>query len=1143
MFLIYLHTYVHEKLAGNSNFANVKLEELSAKYTKSQSLLQLGEAIAQKNGNNTIKVTGVQGSAAAVILSALWKKAGNAARYLCVLNDEDEAGYFFQDFKALCGGCNDVMFYPSSYRLKGSKYVPDDGNGILRTEALGKIVADDSHIAIITYPEALAEKVSDGRTLAEYSMKVAKGDVIDISELETQLTQWGFKSVDYVYQPGEFALRGSIVDIFSFTSDNPFRLDFFGDEIDSIRTFDIRSQLSIEPQDSVIIAPQAKASGNGGVSLMQLLPEKTLYVVKDTQFVSERIDATAEKIIAAKSMEQQTPDNSLFVSGKDFIESINSHKSIEFENAKKKTAGNTVAFNTHLQPMFHKNFDLAKNTFESYTNKNYEVFVAADNAKQLERLKSIFTDLNSKATFSPLSGTIHKGFADDDLKLCIFTDHEIFDRFHRYNFHNNSTQNGHVALTLKEIGELRVGDYVVHVDHGVGKFAGLVNMHSGNAAQEMIKLTYANDDVVLVSINSLHKLSKYRGKEGEAPHLNHLGTGAWQRLKDRTKKKIKDIARDLIKLYSERLQKEGFQFSADNYLQHELEASFIYEDTPDQLKATLAVKADMEKARPMDRLICGDVGFGKTEIAIRAAFKAACDGKQTAVMVPTTLLAFQHFKTFSERLKNFPVRVDYLSRSRSAAQTKQVLKDLSDGKIDIIIGTHKLVGRNVKFKDLGLLIIDEEQKFGVAVKEKLRQMKVNVDTLTLTATPIPRTLQFSFMGARDLSVIQTPPPNRYPIETQVCTFSENTIADAINFEMRRSGQVFFVCNRISRLPDIANFIHRIIPEARIAIGHGQMPPEQLENTIIDFINYDYDILLSTTIVENGVDIPNVNTIIIDGAQNFGLSDLHQMRGRVGRSNKKAYCYLLAPPLSSLPNDSRRRLEAIENFSDLGNGINIAMQDLDIRGAGNLLGAEQSGFIADLGYETYQKILNEAVSELKAKEFSSLYEEDMKDSNNDHGDYFVEECVIESDLAMFFPEQFVPGSSERISLYRELDSIESDEELSAYRKRLEDRFGALPPQAEELMNVVSLRQKGHKLGIERIILKNGLMLLYFVSDNESVYYKSSTFEKVIGYAMRHIHTCKLEEIKSKRRMLIQNIKSVASATSVLDEIIQNGSKTP
>lgn len=1121
----------------------MKLEELSAKYTKNQSLLQLGEAIAQKDGNNTIKVTGVRGSAAAVILSALWKKAGNAARYLCVLNDEDEAGYFFQDFKALCGGCNDIMFYPSSYRLKGSKYVSDDGNGILRTEALGKIVANDSRIAIVTYPEALAEKVSDGRTLAEYSMKVGKGDVIDISELETQLTQWGFKSVDYVYQPGEFALRGSIVDIFSFTSDNPFRLDFFGDEIDSIRTFDIRSQLSIEPQDSVIIAPQAKASGNRGVSLMQLLPEKTLYVVKDTQFVSERIDATAEKIIAVKSMEQQTPDNSLFVSGKDFIESINSHKSIKLESAKTKTAGNTVAFSTHLQPMFHKNFDLAKNTFESYTNKNYEVFVAADNAKQLERLKSIFTDLNSKATFSPLSGTIHKGFADDDLKLCIFTDHEIFDRFHRYNFHNNSTQNGHVALTLKEIGELRVGDYVVHVDHGVGKFAGLVNMHSGNAAQEMIKLTYANDDVVLVSINSLHKLSKYRGKEGEAPRLNHLGTGAWQRLKDRTKKKIKDIARDLIKLYSERLQKEGFQFSADNYLQHELEASFIYEDTPDQLKATLAVKADMEKARPMDRLICGDVGFGKTEIAIRAAFKAACDGKQTAVMVPTTLLAFQHFKTFSERLKNFPVRVDYLSRSRSAAQTKKVLKDLSDGKIDIIIGTHKLVGRNVKFKDLGLLIIDEEQKFGVAVKEKLRQMKVNVDTLTLTATPIPRTLQFSFMGARDLSVIQTPPPNRYPIETQVCTFSENTIADAINFEMRRSGQVFFVCNRISRLPDIANFIHRLIPEARIAIGHGQMPPEQLENTIIDFINYDYDILLSTTIVENGVDIPNVNTIIIDGAQNFGLSDLHQMRGRVGRSNKKAYCYLLAPPLSSLPNDSRRRLEAIENFSDLGSGINIAMQDLDIRGAGNLLGAEQSGFIADLGYETYQKILNEAVSELKAKEFSSLYEEDMKDSNNDHGDYFVEECVIESDLAMFFPEQFVPGSSERISLYRELDSIESDEELSAYRKRLEDRFGALPPQAEELMNVVSLRQKGHKLGIERIILKNGLMLLYFVSDNESVYYKSSTFEKVIGYAMRHIHTCKLEEIKSKRRMLIQNIKSVASATSVLDEIIQNGSKTP
>ena len=635
-------------------------------------------------------------------------------------------------------------------------------------------------------------------------------------------------------------------------------------------------------------------------------------------------------------------------------------------------------------------------------------------------------------------------------------------------------------------------------------------------------------------------MSKYRGKDGEAPHLNHLGTGAWQRLKDRTKKKIKDIARDLIKLYSERQQKKGFAYSADNYLQHELEASFIYEDTPDQLKATLAVKADMERERPMDRLVCGDVGFGKTEVAIRAAFKAACDGKQTAVMVPTTLLAFQHFQTFSERLKDFPVKVDYLSRARSAAQTKIVLKELQEGKIDIIVGTHKLVGKNVKFKDLGLLIIDEEQKFGVAVKEKLRQMKVNVDTLTLTATPIPRTLQFSFMGARDMSIIQTPPPNRYPIETQICTFDEEIIAEAINNEMRRGGQIFFVCNKIARLPNIADFIRRKVPNARVVIGHGQMPSEQLENIIVDFINYDYDVLVSTTIIENGVDIPNVNTIIIDNAQNFGLSDLHQMRGRVGRSNKKAYCYLIAPPLSLLPDDSRRRLEAIENFSDLGSGINIAMQDLDIRGAGNLLGAEQSGFIADLGYDTYQKILNEAVVELKTQEFTDLYEEEINNKSIDHGDLYVTECTIESDLQMCFPESYVPGSSERILLYRELDSIDNDIELEAYRKRLEDRFGTPPSQAEELMRVVTLRRYGKKLGVEKILLKSGIMLLFFVSDKNSPFYKSATFSKVIDYAMHHIRTCKLEEVNSKRRMQIQNINSVSKATDALKEmlVVQN-----
>lgn len=1111
------------------NFAFVDLRSFLEKYSQGKNISLLCETV-NKQHNQLISVSGVHGSAYATIAAALYEKKSAPSFIMCILNDEDEAGYFYQDLKALLKNSSDVMFYPSSYRLRGGKYIKDEENGILRTEALGKIIAGNEPFLLVSYPEAVAEKVSDKKKLAGNYEKISAGDAIDISELEKKLLGWGFRNVDYVYQPGEFAIRGSIVDVFSFSSNNPFRLDFFGDEISSIRSFDIRTQLSIDKQENIILAPQTKTDVTNSIQVSQLLPENTLYIVRSLNFISERIDIFKDKIL----------DESTFISGQEFDSEIRNHRIIESEPVKRTEKRESIAFNIHSQPLFHKNFDLVKKTFEDYASKQYKIFVTADNSKQLERLKSILGDLNSSITFTPVEGTVHTGFVDDDMRVCLFTDHEIFDRYHRYNLLNNSVRNGHMALSLKEIKELQVGDYVVHVDHGVGKFAGLVNIRSGNNMQEMIKLVYANDDVVLVSISSLHKLSKYRGKDGEAPHLNHLGTGAWQRLKDRTKKKIKDIARDLIKLYSERQQKKGFAFSADNYLQHELEASFIYEDTPDQLKATLAVKADMERERPMDRLVCGDVGFGKTEVAIRAAFKAACDGKQTAVMVPTTLLAFQHFQTFSERLKDFPVKVDYLSRARSAAQTKIVLKELQEGKIDIIVGTHKLVGKNVKFKDLGLLIIDEEQKFGVAVKEKLRQMKVNVDTLTLTATPIPRTLQFSFMGARDMSIIQTPPPNRYPIETQICTFDEEIIAEAINNEMRRGGQIFFVCNKIARLPNIADFIRRKVPNARVVIGHGQMPSEQLENIIVDFINYDYDVLVSTTIIENGVDIPNVNTIIIDNAQNFGLSDLHQMRGRVGRSNKKAYCYLIAPPLSLLPDDSRRRLEAIENFSDLGSGINIAMQDLDIRGAGNLLGAEQSGFIADLGYDTYQKILNEAVVELKTQEFTDLYEEEINNKSIDHGDLYVTECTIESDLQMCFPESYVPGSSERILLYRELDSIDNDIELEAYRKRLEDRFGTPPSQAEELMRVVTLRRYGKKLGIEKILLKSGIMLLFFVSDKNSPFYKSATFSKVIDYAMHHIRTCKLEEVNSKRRMQIQNINSVSKATDALKEmlVVQN-----
>ncbi len=1116
------------------NFVSVNLREFLEKYRGSGAAGRLCEA-ARGGGGRVTRVSGVRGSAYAAAAAALRGAAGMPEVIVCVLDDEDEAGYFFQDLKALCRDGAGVMFYPSGRRLRGGGYVKDEENCVLRTEALGKIVSGCAPLMVVSYPEAVAEKVPGRKALAGNYLKVSEGEAAGIAALEERLLRWGFRNADYVYRPGEFAVRGSIVDVFSFSSNDPFRLDFFGDEICSIRTFDIRTQLSVERRKSVVLAPQTGTSG--GVPVVQLFPEDTLFIVKRPGFVAERIDIFREKMLSGKRADG-APEEESFVTGREFREFLGGRNVIVSESTGGAGDGLSVAFNTRPQPLFHKNFDLVKEAFEDYAARGYGIFVAADNPKQLERLRSILRNLNAGAAFTPVEGTVHAGFVDDELKVCLFTDHEIFDRYHRYSLVNNSVRNGHMALSLKEIKELQIGDYVVHIDHGIGKFAGLVNVGSGGNTQEMIKLIYANDDIVLVSIGSLHKLSKYKGKEGELPRLNHLGTGAWQRLKDRTKRKIKDIARDLIKLYSERQKKRGFAFSADSYLQQELEASFVYEDTPDQLKATLEVKADMEKDRPMDRLVCGDVGFGKTEVAVRAAFKAACDGKQTAVLVPTTLLAFQHFQTFSERLRDFPVKVDYLSRARTAAQAKQVLQDLRDGKTDIIIGTHKLAGKNVRFKDLGLLVIDEEQKFGVAVKERLRQMKTDVDTLTLTATPIPRTLQFSLMGARDMSAIQTPPPNRYPIETQICTFDEDVIAEAIRYELKRNGQVFFVCNKIARLPGIANFIRRRLPEARVAIGHGQMPPEQLENTMVDFINCDYDVLVTTTIIENGVDIPNVNTIIVSDAQHFGLSDLHQMRGRVGRSDKKAFCYLIAPPLSLLPDDSRRRLEAIENFTDLGSGINIAIQDLDIRGAGNLLGAEQSGFIADLGYDAYQKILNEAVTELKAQEFADLYTSDVKDCDAGDGGLFVTDCTVESDLQMCFPESYVPGASERIQLYRELDAIENDKELEAYRRRLEDRFGEPPRQAEELMRVVTLRRNGKKLGIEKILLRAGVMLLLFVSDKDSPYYQSAAFESVINYAMLHFHACKLEEANGKRRMLVQGVKSMSDAADTLAGILSS-----
>ena len=975
-------------------------------------------------------------------------------------------------------------------------------------------------------------------------LTLAKGEEKPMNDIVSTLRDFGFSEVDYVYEPGQFARRGSILDVFSFSSEYPFRIDFFGDEIDTIRTFEVENQLSKDKCDNVTIVPELSQSNEERIPILQFLPKDTFLCMKDFTYVCDIINkvyeegfsqqALVEMTAGATEMECQEIMNRMrsdiqLVTASTFMRDALDFRMIEMGHKPSRNADTTIRFDIKPQPLFHKNFDLLKKSLEDYQLMGYKVYILADSRKQQERLKEILE------AFVPVDKTLHEGFVDNMMKACFFTDHQIFDRFHKYNLRSEKARSGKVALTLKEISQFEIGDYVVHIDHGIGKFGGLVRMPQGDGYQEMIKITYQRGDAIYVSIHSLYKVSKYKAQDnGEPPRMSTLGTGQWERLKERTKSKIKDIARDLILLYAKRRKEKGFPFSHDSYLQHELEASFLYEDTPDQLKATNDVKADMEKARPMDRLVCGDVGFGKTEVAVRAAFKAATDSKQVAVLVPTTVLAYQHFQTFSKRLKDFPVRVDYLTRARSAKQTKELLKDLEDGKIDILIGTHKLISKQVKFKDLGLLIIDEEQKFGVSTKEKLRQIKVNVDTLTMSATPIPRTLQFSLVGARDLSVIQTPPPNRYPIQTEIHTFSPEIIVDAINFEMSRNGQVYIVNNRISDLQRLKETILKYIPDARIAIGHGQMKPEELEHIILDFANYDYDVLISTTIVENGIDIPNANTIIINSAQYFGLSDLHQMRGRVGRGNRKAFCYLLAPPLSALNQESRRRLEALENFSDLGSGINIAMQDLDIRGAGNMLGAEQSGFIADLGYETYQKILSQAVTELKNDEFSEIYKEEIK-SGEMTGEDFVDDCSVESDIEMYFPDQWVPTDSERMLLYRELDNLKNDDELARYRQRLIDRFGEIPKVANELMNVVPLRRKAKQLGCERLMLKMGRMTMFFVSNPNSPYYQSKAFDSILNYIASNPRRCNIRENNGKRSLVVNDVKTVEDAIVVFEEI--------
>lgn len=1132
----------------------MKIEELRTLYA---SLPQLG-ALAKllKDGKTRhISLNGLVASAPALFFAAFAERCPYPI--LFILEDADTAGYFHNDLKAL--GIEPFLL-PSSYRRAVKYGQRDAGSEILRTETMAALSAEKTEgkpLYIVTEPSALAERVVSKERLNDQTIRLETGQEVEVVALEKQLRALGFQEVDYVYEPGQFAVRGSILDVYSYSSEYPFRIDFFGDEIDTLRTFEVETQLSLQKRKQVEIVPElAQADHEQLTSFLHLLPEETLIVTKDLHYVADRIgkifdegfskSAQTEQMEGKSEVEQEAirqqmlAETKLIGRGK-FLTDALGFRRIETATSPTHTAEAVITCETTPQPLFHKNFDLLLQTLRDDAAGGKRVFILADSQKQNDRLREIFASKVSESggtpvAFTPVDRTLHEGFNDETLGLALYTDHQIFDRFHKYTLRSDKAKQGKMALTMKELREMEPGDFVVHVDFGIGKFAGLVRVPAGESYQEMIRLVYQHGDIADVSIHSLYKISKYRRAEsGEAPRLSILGSGTWNKLKEKTKKRIKDIARDLIKLYAQRRHERGFAFSADNYMQHELEASFLYEDTPDQLKSTQQVKHDMESPRPMDRLVCGDVGFGKTEVAIRAAFKAACDNKQVAVLVPTTVLAFQHFKTFSERLQGMPVRVDYLSRARTTKQTRQVTEDLAAGKIDILVGTHKLIGKSVKWKDLGLLIIDEEQKFGVATKEKLRQLKTNVDTLTLSATPIPRTLQFSLMGARDMSIMRTPPPNRYPIQTEIATFSSEVIADAINFEMSRGGQVFFVNDRIAGLAPIAEMIHKYVPDCRVGIGHGQMSPEELEKIVMGFMNYDYDVLLSTTIVENGIDISNANTIIINDAHRFGLSDLHQMRGRVGRSNRKAFCYLLAPPLANLTADARRRLEALETFSELGSGFSIAMQDLDIRGAGNLLGAEQSGFMEDLGYETYQKILTQAVTELKNDEFQDLYAEQIAQGEAISGDDFVDDCAVESDLEMYFPDNYVPGSSERMLLYRELDNIERDEELEAYRQRLIDRFGPVPRQGEELMLVVPLRRVGRRLGCEKIILRQGRMQMQFVSNTQSAFYQSAAFGRVINYIGYHPRRCNLKEKNGKRSMVVSQVASVKEAVEILKDI--------
>ncbi len=1131
--------------------AAITLAEADRLFATPGRIKRIAEWLDDKNIRR-IALPGLPGSAPAMLFAALPKRR---IPYLVIAADAEEAGYLYNDLVQISGDAASVAIFPSGYKRHIKYGQPDPPARILRTETLDAIRNSKELRWVVTSPDALAEKVPLPAELATSTLSLRSGSRDVMSETLRRLRELDFKEVDYVYEPGQFARRGSILDVFSFAFEYPYRIDYFDDEIDSIRSFNVETQLSIERVEEISIIPAGAADAGEGVSLPEFMlgmPGAKGSKAQDFTVITRSAAMTVESVRAicgesfshaALIADEGDPDAMTKTVDPDrFEEALLGAKIIGYSPAAENNPAvgspdATLQFDCALQSLYHKNFNLIADSFTRLLADGYQIYILSDSDLQIRRLRDIFEERGDKISFTPVGPTIHEGFVDHAEKRCFFTDHQIFDRFHKFALRSDKARSGKIALSLKELNQIEVGDYIVHVDHGIGRFAGLIKTAVNGRPQEMIKLTYQNDDIILVSIHALHKLSKYRAKEGVPPKISKLGTGAWQRIKDRTKQKMKDMARDLIRLYAARREEQGFSFSPDSYLQHELEASFAYEDTPDQLRATTEIKADMESPRPMDRLICGDVGFGKTELAVRAAFKAAADSKQTAVLVPTTVLAMQHYHTFSERLKDLPVRVEFISRARKPKEIKQILADLADGKIDILIGTHKLIGKQVKFKDLGLLIVDEEQKFGVAVKEKLKQLKVNVDTLTMSATPIPRTLQFSLMGARDLSSLNTPPANRQPILTTVSGADDDVIAEAVNFELSRNGQVFFISNRIDNLVEIETRLKRLVPGIRVVVAHGQMPPEKLEQAIIDFAAHDYDVLLSTTIVENGIDMPNVNTIIIDNAQNFGLSELHQLRGRVGRCSRKAFCYLLVPPGMQLTPIARRRLSAIESFADLGAGIHIAMQDLDIRGAGNLLGAEQSGFIADLGYEAYQKILKEAVMELRTGEFADSFADMTRDAGAEAE--FTTDCVIESDLELRLPPEYVPQESERIALYQSLDNMESDAQVEQFTDNLRDRFGEIPQTARELIKVVPLRMAARRLGVERLTLKGERMYLYFVGRENKAYYESAAFGKVLAYFQENYKRCNLRDVKGKQSMVVEGVKSVSDALDILTDICGRG----